>query len=68
MAIATCGKLYWTKTLMAFKDDAQFEELCVEKHHDTANEVALQKSVDAAQEKGLAQFWRETAKPNALSP
>ena len=60
-AIAMCGKLYWSKTIEAFQDDKQFEEISVEQDHQTANEVALQKLADAAQHKGLAEFWRETA-------
>ena len=56
-----CGKLYWTKTIIAFKDEVQFEELSIEKDHYTANEVALQKLAAAAQEKSLAEYWRETA-------
>ena len=60
-AIAMCGKLYWSKTIQAFNDEKQFEELSVEQDHQTANEVALQKLAAAAQDKGLAEFWKETA-------
>ena len=35
-----CGKLHWSKTIEAFKDEKQFEELSVEHDHQTANEVA----------------------------
>ena len=60
-AIAMCGKLYWSKTIEASQDEKQFEEISVEKDHPTTNEVALQRVAEAAQEKGLAEYWRETA-------